>query len=62
MSNPFHVLYCHEHNEGDLLSNILVYELVHITKKGGMCVIMISFSEPGFMRAMVQWNDTVHDK
>jgi hypothetical protein len=30
--------------EGEHLSNILVYEFRHITKKGGMCVIKVSFS------------------
>ena len=30
--------------EGEHLSNILVYEFEHITKKGGMCVIKVSFS------------------
>jgi len=30
--------------EGEHLPNILVYEFKHITKKGGMCVIMVSFS------------------
>ena len=31
--------------EGEHLSNILVYEFEHITKQGGMCVIMVSFSQ-----------------
>jgi len=37
--------------EGEHLSNILVYEFEHITKKGGMCVIKVSFSQAqvGFM-------------
>ena len=35
--------------EGEHLSNILVYEFEHITKKGGMCVIKVSFSQgPGW--------------
>jgi len=49
MSNPFYDLYCHEPNKGELLSKFLVYEFEYITKKGRMCVIMISFSQPGFM-------------
>jgi len=31
--------------EGDHLSHILVYEFKHITKKGGMCVMKVSFSQ-----------------
>ena len=31
--------------EGEHLFHILVYELKHITKKGGMCVIKVSFSQ-----------------
>jgi hypothetical protein len=31
--------------EGEHLSNILVYELEHITKKDGMCVIKFSLSQ-----------------
>jgi hypothetical protein len=54
MSNPFYDLYCHELNKGDLLSKILLYEFEHITKKGGMCVTMISFSQLGFMGSKVQ--------
>ena len=35
--------------KGEHLSNILVYEFEHITKKGGMCVIKDSFSQrPGW--------------
>jgi len=49
MSNPFYDLYSHEPNKGELLSKFLVYESEHITKKGRMCVIMIYFSQPGFM-------------
>jgi hypothetical protein len=30
--------------EGEHVSNILVHEFRHITKKGGMCVIKVSFS------------------
>jgi len=49
MSNPFYDLYSHESNKGELLSKFLVYEIEHIPKKGRMCMIMISFSQPGFM-------------
>jgi hypothetical protein len=31
--------------EGEHISNILVYEFEHITKKSGMCVITVSFSQ-----------------
>ena len=35
--------------EGEHLSNILVYEFEHITKKDSMCVIKISFAQgPGW--------------
>jgi len=49
MANPFYDLHSHEPNKGELLSKFLVYEFEHITKKGRICVIMISFSQPGFM-------------
>jgi len=49
MSNPFYDLHCHKPNKGELLSKFLLYEFEHITKKGGMCVTMITFSQPGFM-------------
>jgi len=49
MSYPIYDLYSHELNKCELLSKILLYEFEHITKKGGKCVIMISFSQPGFM-------------
>jgi hypothetical protein len=49
MSNPLYNLYSHEPNKGEHLSKFLVYEFEYITKKGRMCVIMISFSQPGFM-------------
>ena len=49
MSNPIYDLHSHEPNKGELLSKFLVYEIEHITKKGRMCVTMISFSQPGFM-------------
>ena len=37
--------------EGEHLSNMLVYEYEHITKKGGICVIKVSFlkARVGFM-------------
>jgi len=35
--------------EDEHLSNILVYEFEHVTKKGGLCVIKVSFSQgPGW--------------
>jgi hypothetical protein len=49
ISNHFYDLYCHKPNKGELLSKFLLDEFEHITKKGGMCVTMISFSQPGFM-------------
>ena len=48
MSNPFCDRYSHEPNKGELLSKLLVYEFEHITKKGRMCVRMISFSQLSF--------------
>jgi len=33
--------------EDEHLSNLLVYGFEHITKKGGMCVIKVSFAQPG---------------
>ena len=36
-------------HKGEHLSNILLYEFEHITTKGGMCVIRVSFSQgPGW--------------
>jgi len=51
-------------HESEHLSNILVYESVHITKKGGMLVIKVSFSQgPGwFHGSQVWWNTTLRDK
>ena len=49
MSNPFIDHYSHDPNKAELLSQFLVYEFEYITNKGRMCVIMISFSEPGVM-------------
>jgi hypothetical protein len=46
---PSMTFYSYELNKGELLSKILLYELEHITKKGGKFVTMISFSQPGFM-------------
>jgi len=54
MSYLFYDLYSHEPNNGELLSKILVYEFEHITKKGRMCVIMISFSQLGIIGLKVQ--------
>ena len=39
--------------EGEHLSNFLVYEVEHITKQGGMCVIEVSFSHsPGWFHGL----------
>jgi hypothetical protein len=38
--------------KGEHLSNILVYEFEHITKKGGMCVIMLQ----GYLDPNYQYN------
>jgi hypothetical protein len=54
MFNPFYDFYCHEPNKGELLSNIQLYEFMYIIKTGGMCVTMISFSQPGSMGSKVQ--------
>jgi len=62
MSYPFHDLYSHEPNKGERLFKILVYEFMLITKKGRMCVIMMSFSQLGLIGSKVQWNTTVCDK
>jgi len=62
MSYPFHDFYSHELNKVELLSKILVYIVGHMTKNSGMCVIMISVSQPGSMGSKVQWNTTVRDK
>jgi len=61
MPYPFYVLYSHQLNKGELLSKILLYKLEHITKKGGKCVIMISFSQQGFMGSKAKWITTVCD-
>jgi len=61
MPYPFHGLYSHELNKGELLSKMLLYELEHMTKKGGKCVIMISLSLPGFMGSMAKSNTTVRN-
>ena len=62
MSYSFYDLYSHELKKGELLSQILPYEFEHITKKCGMCVILISVSHLGFMGSKVQWNTTGPDK
>jgi hypothetical protein len=49
MSNPFYDLYSHEPIIGELLCEFLVYKFEHLTKKGRMCLTMISFCEPGVM-------------
>jgi len=49
MLNHIYDHHCHQPNKGELQSKILRYEFEHRTKKGGMCVTMISFSQPGFM-------------
>jgi len=54
MSYSFYDLYSHDLNKGELLSKILLYELEYITKKGGKCVIMTSFSQPDFMGSKVK--------
>ena len=54
MSNPFYDLYSYELNKRELLPKFLVYTVERIAKKGRMCVIMISFSQPGFMGSRVQ--------
>jgi len=54
MLYPIYDLYSHELNTDELLSKILLYELEHITKKDGKCVIMISFSQLGFMGSKVK--------
>jgi len=59
MSYPFYDFYSHDLNKGEHLSMILVYQFEDITKKGMMYVIMISFSQLGFMGSKVQWNTTV---
>jgi len=58
---PSITFYSYELNKGELLSKILLYELEHITKTGGKCAIMISFSQPGFMGSKAKWNATVGD-
>jgi hypothetical protein len=62
MSYPFYHLYCPEPNNGELLCNILAYKFENITKKGRICVIMISFSQPAFMGSKVLWTTTAGDR
>jgi len=45
---PFRTFYHHEPNQGELLSNFLVYKSEHITEKGRSCVIVGSCSALGF--------------
>jgi hypothetical protein len=47
MVKPFYDLHRHDPNKGEHLSRFLVYKFELITKKGRMCVIMISFSQLG---------------
>ena len=54
MLYPFYDLYSHQLNKDEQLSKVLLYTLEHITKKGGMCVTMISISQPSFMGSKVQ--------
>ena len=54
MSYSIYDLYSHELNKGEHLCKIVLYEFEHLTKKGGKCVIMISFSELGFMGSKVK--------
>ena len=61
MPYPFYDLYSHELNKGEPLSRILLYQMEHITKKGGKCVIMIFFSQLGFMGTKAKRNTTVSD-
>jgi len=49
MLNAYYELYYHEPNNCVLLSEIVVSEFEYILKAAGMCVNMISFSQPGFM-------------
>jgi len=43
--------------EGKYQSNILLYEFVHISKKDGMCVLKVSFSQLDCFRGlMVEYN------
>jgi len=51
MPYPFYDHYSHELNKGELLSKILLHKLEHKTENGRKCVIMISFSLPGFMES-----------
>jgi hypothetical protein len=61
VSYHFYDLYSDELNKGKVLTKFLIYEFYNITKKGWMCVIMISFSQLGFMTSKVQLITTVHD-
>jgi hypothetical protein len=54
MSNPFYDIYCHELNIGEHPFKSLSYKVEHITKKGGMFVTVISFSQPGFIELKMQ--------
>ena len=60
-SYPIYHLHSHELNKGELVSKILLDDLEHITKKGRMCVIMISYSLLGLMGSQAKWNTILHD-
>jgi len=48
--------------EGEPPSNAILYEFKHITKNGGMCVIQVSCSQPGwFGGSKVERNTTNRD-
>jgi len=54
MSYSIYNLYSHKLNKGEILCKIRLYKLEHITKKGRKCVMMITFSKPGFMESKVK--------
>ena len=49
--NPIYGLHSGEPNRGALLSKLLTDKFERIKMNGGMWVIMISFSQPGFMES-----------
>jgi len=62
MFDLFEARYSHEPNQGALPSKIVLYQLEYLTKKERTCVIMIPFSQSGFMGSKVQWNTTDCDR
>jgi len=54
MAYPCYDLYSRDPNKGELLSKLLVYKFEHITRKGRMCMILISVSQLGIMGSNVQ--------